>query len=307
MQGVLTGFAVIAVVIGVGYAIGRGGHLGEHGRDVLTKLAFHVASPALLFTTLAGTDLSLIFSSRLLVTALSTAAAAGVFVAVGVVRGWGVGRTTIGALCSSYVNSGNLGIPIAVYVLGDASLVAPVLLFQLLVLTPVALTILDLSGRGGEKGPLWQRLLTPLRNPIAVGSLAGVAVSAAGIDIPSFVMDPVTLIGNMSVPAVLLAFGISLCGSAMPGRGPDRQLVLLSVALKAVGQPLAAWALAAGVFGLHGAPLLDVVVTSALPAAQNLYTYASSYRVGERLARDSILVSTVLSVPVLVVVAALLG
>ncbi|WP_217236857.1 AEC family transporter [Streptomyces sp. AC555_RSS877] len=307
MQGVLTGFAVIAVVIGVGYALGRGGHLGEHGRDVLTKLAFHVATPALLFTTLAPTDLSMIFSSRLLVTALSTAAAAGVFVAVGVVRGWGVGRTTIGALCSGYVNSGNLGIPIAVYVLGDASLVAPVLLFQLLLLTPVALTVLDLSGRDGEKGPLWHRLLTPLRNPIAVGSLAGVAVSASGIGIPSFVMDPVTLIGNMSVPAVLLAFGISLCGSAMPGRGPDRPLVLLSVALKTVGQPTVAWALAVGVFGLRGAPLLDVVVTSALPAAQNLFTYASSYGVGERLARDSILVSTVLSVPVLVVVAALLG
>jgi predicted permease len=93
----------------------------------------------------------------------------------------------------------------------------------------------------------------------------------------------------------------------MPGRGPDRQLVLLSVALKSVGQPVASWALAAGVFGLHGAQLLDVVVTSALPAAQNLYTYASTYGVGERLARDSILVSTVVSVPVLVVVAALLG
>jgi predicted permease len=93
----------------------------------------------------------------------------------------------------------------------------------------------------------------------------------------------------------------------MPGRGPDRHLVLLSVALKSVGQPAAAWALAAGVFGLHGSQLLDVVVTSALPAAQNLFTYASRYEVGERLARDSILVSTVLSVPVLVVVAALLG
>jgi predicted permease len=307
VQGVLTGFAVIAVVIGVGYLLGRGGHLGEHGREVLTKLAFHVASPALLFTTLARADLSTVFSSRLLVTALSTAAAAGVFVAVGAVRGWGVGRTTIGALCSSYVNAGNLGIPIAVYVLGDASLVAPVLLFQLLLLTPVALTILDLSGRDGEKGPLWQRLLTPLRNPIALGSLAGVTVSAAGVRVPAPVMDPVTLIGNMSVPAVLLAFGISLCGSTMPGRGPDRHLVLLSVALKSVGQPAVAWALAAGVFGLRGAQLLDVVVTSALPAAQNLFTYASRYGVGERLARDSVLVSTVLSVPVLVVVATLLG
>lgn len=306
MQGVLTGFAVIAVVIGVGYVIGRRGYLGEHGREVLTKLAFHVASPALLFTTLAQTDLSVIFSSRLLVTALSTAAAAGVFVAVGVVRRWGPGRTTIGALCSSYVNSGNLGIPIAVYVLGDASLVAPVLLFQLVGVTPIALTILDLSGKG-EKGPLWRRLLTPLRNPIAVGSLAGVAVSAAGVRVPAPVLDPLTLIGGMSVPAVLLAFGISLCGSTMPGRGPDRHPVLLSVALKSVGQPAVAWALAVGVFGLRGAQLLDVVVTSALPAAQNLYTYASSYRVGERLARDSILLSTVISVPVLVVVAALLG
>lgn len=306
MQGVLTGFAVIAVVIGAGYVIGRRGHLGDHGREVLTKLAFHVASPALLFTTLAQTDLSVIFSSRLLVTALSTAAAAGVFVAVGVVRSWGLGRTTIGALCSSYVNSGNLGIPIAVYVLGDASLVAPVLLFQLVGVTPIAVTILDLSGES-EKGPLWRRLLTPLRNPIAVGSLAGVAVSAAGVRVPAPVLEPLTLIGGMSVPAVLLAFGISLCGSTMPGRGPDRHPVLLPVALKSVGQPAVAWALAAGVFGLRGGPLLDVVVTSALPAAQNLFTYASSYGVGERLARDSILLSTVVSVPVLVVVATLLG
>ncbi|WP_121748843.1 AEC family transporter [Streptomyces sp. E2N166] len=306
MQGVLTGFAVIAVVIAVGYVLGLRGHLGPQGREVLTKLAFHVASPALLFTTLATADLSMVFSSRLLVTALSTAAVAGVFVAVGAVRGWGVGRTTIGALCSGYVNSGNLGIPIAVYVLGDASLVAPVLLFQLVLVTPVAVTVLDLSGEGG-KGPLWRVLLTPLRNPIALGSLAGVAVAASGLRVPDPVMDPVTLIGNMSVPAVLLAFGIGLCGSTMPLRGAERQPVLLAVALKAVGQPAVAWALASGVFGLRGAQLLDVVVTSALPAAQNLYTYASTYGVGERLARDAILVSTVVSVPVLVGVATVLG
>ncbi|CAL9480354.1 hypothetical protein SUDANB1_03012 [Streptomyces sp. enrichment culture] len=306
MQGVLSGFAVIAVVIGVGYLIGRRGYLGDGGREVLTKLAFHVASPALLFTTLAQADLSVIFSDRLLVTAMSTAAVAGIFVAVGAARGWGVGRTTIGALCSSYVNSGNLGIPIAVYVLGDASLVAPVLLFQLVGVTPVALTVLDLASGGGKR-PLWQRLLTPLRNPIALGSLAGVVVSASGRTVPGPLMDPLTLIGNMSVPAVLLAFGISLRGSTLPLRGAERAPVLLAVALKSVVQPLVAWALAAGVFGLRGALLLDVVVTSALPAAQNLFTYASSYRVGEVLAREAILLSTVLAVPVLVGVAAVLG
>ncbi|HWU05806.1 MAG TPA: AEC family transporter [Streptomyces sp.] len=306
MQGVLTGFAVIAVVIGVGYVLGYRGHLGDDGRAVLTRLAFNVATPALLFTTLASADLSVIFSQRLLVTATATAAAAALFVTVGLLRGWDAGQLTIGALCSSYVNAGNLGIPIAVYVLGDASLVAPVLLFQQIVVTPLALTILDLS-RPGESRPLWQRLTTPLRNPMAVGSSAGVTAAATGWTIPSPVLEPLTLIGNMSVPAVLLAFGISLRGSGMPARGDNRPAIALSAALKTAVQPFIAWGVGVGVFHLHGAALLDVVVTSALPAAQNLYTYASKYRVAEQLARESILLSTILSIPVLIVIAALLG
>ncbi|MFC8226050.1 AEC family transporter [Streptomyces sp. NPDC057287] len=306
MQGVLTGFAVIAVVVGVGYVLGRRGHLGDDGRTVLTRLAFNVATPALLFTTLAGADLSVIFSQRLLVTAAGTAAAAAVFVTIGLLRGWDTGQLTIGALCSSYVNAGNLGIPIAVYVLGDASLVAPVLLFQQIVVTPLALTILDLN-RPGEPRSLRQRLTTPLRNPMAVGSLSGVAVAATGWTVPQPALEPLTLIGNMSVPAVLLAFGISLRGSGIPARGENRPAIILSAALKTTVQPLVALAVGGGVFHLRGEALLDVVVISALPAAQNLYTYASQYRVAEQLARESILLSTVASVPALITIAAVLG
>ncbi len=101
---------------------------------------------------------------------------------------------------------------------------APVLLFQVVLVTPVALTILDLSG-AGEKGTVWQRLLTPLRNPIAVGSLSGVVVSAAGLRLPGPLLNPLTLIGNMSVPAALLVFGMALHGSTAPGRGRDRHPV----------------------------------------------------------------------------------
>ncbi|MGW5869112.1 AEC family transporter [Streptomyces sp. NPDC055239] len=306
MQGVLTGFAVIAVVIAVGYFLGLRGHLGKDGRTVLTSLAFNVATPALLFTTLAGADLSVILSERLLVTAASTAAVAAVFITIGALRGWGTGQITIGALCSSYVNAGNLGIPIAVYVLGDASLVAPILLFQQIIVTPLALTVLDLN-RPGEPTPLWRRLTTPLRNPTAVGSLTGVAVACTGWTIPQPALEPLVLIGNMSVPAVLLAFGISLRGSGLPARGNNRPAIVLSTVLKTVAQPLVAWGLGAGLFHLHGTELLAVVVTAALPAAQNLYTYASQYRVAEQLARESILLSTLASVPVLITIAALLG
>lgn len=316
MSGVVTGFAIIASVIATGYLLGRRGSLGENGREVLTRLAFHVATPALLLSTLADADLSVIFSPSLLVTALSTFAVAAVFVAVGAARRWGVGRTAVGAVCSCYVNAGNLGIPIAVYVLGDASLVAPVILFQQLVLGPVFLTVLDLTGpaavRHGEPrrsrwGTAWRTAATPLRNPVALGSLTGVAISASGWSPPALLLEPVELLGNMAVPAVLLAFGISLRGSSLPARGADRGPVLLSVSLKLVVQPLIAWALAAGPFGLDPAAQLGVVVTAALPAAQNLFTYASRYGVAPGLARESILLSTFLAAPVLTMIAAVLG
>jgi malonate transporter and related proteins len=306
MDGVLAGFGVIASVIAVGYLLGRLGSLGAGGREVLTSLAFQVASPALLFETLAGANLSAILSTPLVITALSTFVVAGAFVAVGAVRGWGVGRTTIGALCASYVNAGNLGIPVAAYVLGNASLVAPTLLFQQLVMAPIALTIMDLSG-SEERRSLLARLTTPFRNPVVIGSLSGVTVAASGWRVPGELLEPVSLIGGMAVPAVLLSFGISLCGSALPGRGEERGPVLLSAALKSFAQPVAAWAIGAGVFRLGGPALFASVVTSALPAAQNLYTYAARYRTATRLASESILLSTVLAVPVLTVVAALLG
>ncbi|MER7887596.1 AEC family transporter [Streptomyces fimicarius] len=307
MQGVLTGFTVIATVIAVGYVLGRRGYLGQDGRAVLTRLAFNVATPALLFTMLADADLSVVLSTRLLVTATAVAATAGVFVVVaGLFLRWEAGRVTIGALCSSYVNAGNLGIPIAVYVLGDASLVAPVLLLQQILVTPLALTVLDL-GRPGEPMSLVRRLTTPLRNPMAIASLAGVTVAASGRTLPGPLLEPLALIGDMSVPAVLIAFGISLHGGERPGRGEERGALYLSAGLKTVAQPVVAWAVGAGLFGLRGEALLDVVVIAALPAAQNLFTYASHYRVAERFARESILLSTLLSVPVLIAVAALLG
>ncbi|MDW6065070.1 AEC family transporter [Streptomyces sp. FXJ1.4098] len=306
MGGVISGFGVIASIVVTGYVLGRRGSLGEHGRDVLTAVAFQVASPALLFSTLSRANLSVLLSVPMLVTGLSTFVVAGTFIAVGAVRRWSVGRTTIGALCASYVNAGNLGIPVAMYVLGDASLIAPVLLFQQLVVSPIALTVIDLS-RSESRTSLLRQLTTPVRNPIVVGSLSGVVVAAAGWRIPGPVMEPVSMLGGMAVPGVLLAFGLSLPGSALPGRGEDRGPVLLSVALKSFAQPVVAWAIAAGVFGLGGAALFAAVVTSALPSAQNLFTYAVRYQTATRLARESILLSTLLAAPVLLTVAALLG
>ncbi|MGH8966110.1 MAG: AEC family transporter, partial [Actinomycetes bacterium] len=53
MNGVIDAFIVIGVVIAVGYLVGRTGVLGPTATHVLSRAAFFIASPALLFVTLA--------------------------------------------------------------------------------------------------------------------------------------------------------------------------------------------------------------------------------------------------------------
>lgn len=309
MSGVVTGFGVITTVVVIGYMLGRLSLLGPGARDVLSALAFYVAGPALMFTILLDTDLSVLWSGKVVVSSLSVAAVVLVVVATGLLRRWSVPRTTMSALASSYVNAGNLGLPIASYVLGDASLVAPILLTQMLVMAPVAVTVLDLSGGGVRgAGPVLRRALgTPVRNPLLLASLAGVTVSASGWSPPAPLLEPFGLIGGMAVPAMLLAFGISLHGSGVPGRGPQRGSVLFAVALKSVVQPLVAWTLGALVFGLAAPDLFAVVVLAALPTAQNVFTYSLRFRTEVDTVRDTVLISTFATVPVLFAVTFLLG
>jgi predicted permease len=61
------------------------------------------------------------------------------------------------------------------------------------------------------------------------------------------------------------------------------------------------------VFGLEGHDLFGVVVLAALPTAQNVFNYAQRYERGVIIARDTVLLTTVLCVPVLFVVALLLA
>lgn len=308
MLGVIQGFTVIGVIVGVGVVLGKTKWLGPSGASVLTKLAFWVATPALLFSLLAGTDLAAIFSTSFLVTAIAMVAVGVLYGAIAAIARWGVGPGTVGAMTASYVNAGNLGIPIAVYVLGDASLVIPVMLGQLLIMAPVYLAILDIGVRsnGHVKLPWWRLALRPLGNPIVIGSLLGLIVAGFQIPVPEFVLEPIALIGNIAVPAVLLAFGMKLLENVVPIRGPEKWQVLTATAIKMVVHPVLAWALAVVVFGLEGHALLAVVVMAALPTAQNIFAYASEYGTGERLAQEVILITTLLSVPAIVVVTLLL-
>ena len=304
--GVLAGFAVIGVVILAGFVTGRLGLLGEHAQFVLSRLVFFVLAPCLLFTVLAEADVRELFSSRLSVSAIAAVSSFVVFALVArFVWRRAVPETVIGTLGSGYVNANNIGIPVAAYVLGDASFSAPVILAQLLLFAPVALAILDASTRGAVSVRLV--LLGIVRNPLIIGSLLGTLVAVSGVDLPDVVLEPFALIGAAAVPVVLISFGMSLSSARLLAPGSGRRDIILATVLKLAFMPVVAWAVGRFAFGLEGHDLFGVVVLAALPTAQNVFNYAQRYERGVIIARDTVLLTTVLCVPVLFVVALLLA
>jgi len=305
VSGVLVGFAIIGVVILIGYVVGRAGVLGEHAPFVLSRIVFFVLSPALLFTVLADADIHQLFSSMLAVSAISAVLACLLFAGIALlVFRRKIPEAVIGSVSSGYVNANNIGIPVAVYVLGNTAYSAPVILLQLLVLTPITLTILDITTSG--KASIGRIISRPLTNPLIIGSALGVVVSATGIELPDAVVEPFRIVGAAAVPLVLIAFGMSLHGQKLLAPGSGRRDILLASTIKLAVMPLIAWVFGRFVFGLEHDQLFAAVVLAGLPTAQNIFVYAQRYDRGVTLARDTVLITTVGSVPVLVLVALLL-
>lgn len=313
MKNVLTGFATIGLIIGLGFFLAHIKLLDLASQRMLARLAFFVASPALMITVLGNTDVAVLFSRNLIASISSVAVVAAAYVLLArLVWHRNASDTVIGTFSSAYVNAGNLGLPIASYVLGSASLIAPMLLTQLLLLQPLGLAVLDATTtRSTEHATRRRRLavalIRPLRNPLMLGSLLGLLLAVFHLHLPKPVTDPLQLVGGMAVPGMLLAYGVSLRLGPRPGSGEPAVQIGAIVALKIIAQPVTAFLVGHFLLGLDGVNLLAVTVIAALPTAQNVFTHAVRYDRGVILARDAIFVSTLLSVPVLVLIAALLA
>ncbi len=104
-----------------------------------------------------------------------------------------------------------------------------------------------------------------------------------------------------------MAFGMSLYGARPLRAARGRTEIITASLLKSAVMPLVAFLVATLVFRMHGQPLFAVVALAALPTAQNVYNFAARYERGVAVARDTVLLTSILAVPALLLIAGLLA
>ncbi len=310
MSGVVTGFAIILAVIAVGYLLARRGVIGDGSeRLMFNRVAFYAATPALIFSSVAVSDPGNFVSPVVVVIALATAVTAAVYCVISVLAfRQDVPTTAMGAASSSYFNSVNIGLPVSIYVIGDATHVVPVLLLQMVVFTPMILAALGSDSGGGRSTgtKVGEAVKNALLSPVVLASFAGLLVAVLEIRIPEPIMAPIEILGGASIPMILMSFGASLVAGGALSSADDRPGAITATALKIVGMPLIAWLIGLAI-GLDGDMLYVAVILAALPTAQNVYNYAATYERGMIIARDSVFLTTFASLPAMLIIALLFG
>jgi hypothetical protein len=263
----------------------------EYPLPFVTRLAMTVAVPCLIFTALADAQMTPGALATLSVAAaVSYAAVAAAFLVLTTALGLDR-RTWLAPLV--FGNTGNIGLPLALFAFGEAGLGYAVVVFAVMAVFAFTAGIWMVAGAA--------RLGAVARDPVVLASLAGVLFLWQGWSLPEWADNTLSLAGQMAIPLMLITLGVAVARLS-PGRlGVAAALSAVKAAVSGgVGLAIGLW------LGLAPVPLAVLVLQLLTPVAVTSYLLAERYQADAGAVAGLVVVSTALSVALLPAALALL-
>ncbi|WP_421880950.1 AEC family transporter [Pacificispira sp.] len=274
-------FSVLApvfVTAGIGFAWIKAGRTLDTNQ--FTPIIVFVGSPCLVFSTLmeSGVDIGLLGQIAGIAILAHAAALTMGYLALK------AGGYPLRAFLPSLMlpNTGNMGLPLCLFAFGDIGLALGIAYFTISALLQFTVGISIAAGGMSVK----RALSTP---HIYVVSLA-VLLLWTGTTLPEWVSNTVHLIGQFTIPLMLLFLGVSLARLTVQGVG---RAVILSVVR--IGGGLAVGVLLVWAFGLTGPAAGVVLIQSSMPVAVFNYLFAQYYDNSPAEVAGLVVVSTAIS------------
>ncbi len=261
----------------------------------LSRVAFYVLSPSLIFSSLVNSTVSGADSSRIFVfVILSTALMA--LVALLTCRLLRLDRITQSAflLATLLLNSGNFGLSVNLFAFGEAGLERAALFFVgSAVLANTVGVFIAAHGRTNLK----EALLSVLKAPMVYAAASAFAVNALHIQLPEPLLKTMNTAGQGAVPVMLLILGMQLARTSLQN---DIPLIGVATALRLVVAAVVAWGLAA-VMSLEGVTRQVCIVEASTPTAVTSLILATEFDARPQLVTGVIFLSSLASMLTLTV------
>ena len=280
-----------------GYLVARFKLLPATASEVLSRFVFVIALPSLIFASLSSITIAEFFNWRY-IGALGGGMLAMFCIGMTVARYLFPGSLTaisLHGLTAMYSSTAYIGLPLILTVFGDAARVPGIIgaIITGLVFAPLAIALAEIDRNGGDRFRIWPPLFAVLTRPPIIATVAGLSVSAAGIDVPLPITTFFELLGGAFTPCALFAAGLFIAGCSV--RGATAEISWL-VCAKLLLHPLITWWLAYRVFELEGILPAIAVVQAALPSGVPVFVLAQQYKTFVIRSSAAIVFSTAISV-----------
>ena len=305
MQSILAVTVPFFALVLAGYLAGQRHVLPESAIPGLNAFVLYFALPCLLFRFGANTPLFDLLNPALLgVYLLSALLIVFVTIALTLSERVHLKDAAFGALVAAFPNTGFMGVPLLVALLGQAAAgpVISTILADLFVTSSLCIALAqahDASDHGARVAAL-RALRGALSNPLPWAIALGAAFSVAGLHLSGPVDVVVRMLADAATPVALFAIGTVLWRAGQHAHTRTPVANFLPVALiKLFVHPLLVFALAAAAHAL-GAPLSTFQITvltlaAALPSASNVSLLAERYGADNGRVARIVLSSTVIA------------
>ncbi|PTX57692.1 hypothetical protein C8N43_2363 [Litoreibacter ponti] len=249
--------------------------------EFVTRLAMTLSVPALIFVALMQTEIA---PDALTTVSLAAVAAYGL-VTLGCFIIVKLGRMELRTYLAPLIfgNTGNLGLPLALFAFGDEGLGYAVVIFAIMAIYSFTFGVWLVSGGGS--------LSKVIKEPLVGATLLGALFMLVDWQTPRFLTNTIELVGQMAIPMMLITLGVAV--ARLKPRSVSKAIV--TSVLKAALCIGAAWA--AGVwFALDPVPFAVLVLQVATPVAVTSYLLAVKYEADGDAVAGLVVVSTLLSV-----------
>ncbi len=312
--------ALLAQILGVtfpffalvlcGFVAARRGWVGFEAIPGLNVFVLYLALPCMLYRFAARTPLAQLLDPGVVLTyLLAGLAMLGLAIAAARRSGLGWNDASFGALVAAFPNSGFMGVPLLVAMLGPVAAAPAIVTLSLdMVLTSslcIALSRLDAKGVKGPGRAGVLALRGMVSNPLPWAILLGLMSSATGVVAPQTLMRVIGLLADCASPVALFTLGCVLARThhqaararveGQRTRGNVHQVVVM----KLLVHPLLVLALGQGAIalGLSLDPFsaLVLVLVAALPSASNVPMLAERFGADAGRIAMIVLVTTALA------------
>ncbi len=304
LQILLITFPFFALVL-CGYVAARRQFLPQAAIPGLNTFVLYFALPCMLYRFGAGTPIAqLLNPSVFFVYLLCALTMVGFTIAVTLGHRMDWNNAAFGALVAAFPNTGFMGVPLLVALLGAqaagpaiATIVVDLLITSSLC---IALSRLDAADKHGASTALRNALKGMLSNPMPWAIAIGALSSVLGFTPIAPVMQTIGLLADAASPVALFTIGAVLARSQMTSSDATPWTDYVPVALKKlVLHPLLVLLVGSAAIAL-GVPLdkfslTVIVLVAALPSASNVSLLAEKFGANNGRIARIILVSTVLA------------